>query len=108
MFGCDKLYFHLYYFCVKLHFVLLDITSLRAKANSASLEEQARRARKQQQQEEVRLSLEDFASFLNLPVTDTLTQVHSLFDKVITEICGSIIFFEPSQQVYLIYICLIC
>ncbi|XP_074542971.1 lysophosphatidylcholine acyltransferase 1 [Halichoeres trimaculatus] len=52
---------------------------LKSKANRDSLEEQARRARKLQ--EEVRLSSDDFASFLNLPVTDTLTQVHSLFNK---------------------------
>ncbi|XP_030268873.1 lysophosphatidylcholine acyltransferase 1 [Sparus aurata] len=51
---------------------------LRAGATEEALEEQARRARKQQGE---RLSLEDFAQFLNLPVTDTLTQVHSLFDK---------------------------
>lgn len=50
---------------------------LRARRTDV-LEEQARRARKLQGE---RLSLEDFAQFLNLPVTDTLTQVHSLFDQ---------------------------
>lgn len=57
----------------------LFINRLRAGATEEALEEQARRARKQQGE---RLSLEDFAQFLNLPVTDTLTQVHSLFDTV--------------------------
>lgn len=57
----------------------LFINRLRAGATEEALEEQARRARKQQGE---RLRLEDFAQFLNLPVTDTLTQVHSLFDKV--------------------------
>ncbi|XP_054462039.1 lysophosphatidylcholine acyltransferase 1 [Anoplopoma fimbria] len=51
---------------------------LRAGRTDEGLEEQARRARKLQGD---RLSLEDFAQFLNLPVTDTLTQVHSLFDQ---------------------------
>lgn len=46
------------------------------------LEEQARRARKLQGD---RLGLDDFAQFLNLPVTDTLTQVHSMFDQVNTD-----------------------
>uniref|UniRef100_UPI0037E7C93E lysophosphatidylcholine acyltransferase 1 n=1 Tax=Semicossyphus pulcher TaxID=241346 RepID=UPI0037E7C93E len=51
---------------------------LRAGATSKSLEEQARRARKLQGE---RVGLEDFAQFLNLPVTDALTQVYSLFDQ---------------------------
>ncbi|KAM6903398.1 lysophosphatidylcholine acyltransferase 1 [Lycodopsis pacificus] len=51
---------------------------LRAGRNDKVLEEQARRARKLQGD---RLSLEDFSQFLNLPLTDTLTQVHSLFDQ---------------------------
>ncbi|KAG7245196.1 hypothetical protein INR49_023762, partial [Caranx melampygus] len=42
------------------------------------IDDQAKRARKLQGD---RLSLEDFAQFLNLPVTDTLTQVLSLFDQ---------------------------
>ncbi|KAM9339911.1 lysophosphatidylcholine acyltransferase 1 [Symphorus nematophorus] len=52
---------------------------LRAGTTEKALEEQARRARKLQGE---RLSLEDFAQFLSLPVTDTLTQVHSLFDQL--------------------------
>ena len=59
----------------------LSINRLRADTTEEVLEEQARRARKQQGE---RLSLEDFAQFLSLPVTDTLTQVHNLFDKVNT------------------------
>ncbi|KAK9526175.1 hypothetical protein VZT92_014889, partial [Zoarces viviparus] len=51
---------------------------LRAGRNDKVLEEQARRARKLQGDG---LSLEDFSQFLNLPVTDTLSQVHSLFDQ---------------------------
>ncbi|KAI3358370.1 hypothetical protein L3Q82_014810 [Scortum barcoo] len=51
---------------------------LRAGMSNKVLEEQARRARKLQGD---RLGLEDFAQFLSLPVTDTLTQVHSLFDQ---------------------------
>ncbi|XP_029299365.1 lysophosphatidylcholine acyltransferase 1 [Cottoperca gobio] len=51
---------------------------LRAGRTDAVLEEQARRARKLQGDA---LSLEDFAQFLNLPVTDTLAQVHSLFHQ---------------------------
>ncbi|XP_070702868.1 lysophosphatidylcholine acyltransferase 1 [Pempheris klunzingeri] len=51
---------------------------LRTGTTDKVLEEQARRARKLQGD---RLGLEDFAQFLNLPVTDTLAQVHSLFDQ---------------------------
>ncbi|KAM7372892.1 hypothetical protein PAMP_007785 [Pampus punctatissimus] len=52
---------------------------LRAGITDKILEEQARRARKLQGD---RQSLEDFAQFFNLPVTDTLTHsVHSLFDQ---------------------------
>ncbi|XP_068587349.1 lysophosphatidylcholine acyltransferase 1 isoform X2 [Cebidichthys violaceus] len=57
---------------------LLCRLGLRAGRADAVLEEQARRARKLQGDG---LSLEDFSQFLNLPVTDTLTQVHSLFDQ---------------------------
>lgn len=46
------------------------------------LDELARRARKLQGDW---LGLEDFAQFLNLPVTDTLTQIHGLFDQVNTD-----------------------
>lgn len=60
---------------------LLCHNSLRAGTRD-EIDEQAKRARKLQGD---RLSLEDFAQFLNLPVTDTLTQVHSLFDQVNTE-----------------------
>lgn len=52
---------------------------LRARTTDKVLEEQARRARKLHKD---RLGLDDFAQFLDLPVTDTLAQVHSLFDKV--------------------------
>ncbi|XP_068431888.1 lysophosphatidylcholine acyltransferase 1 [Clinocottus analis] len=51
---------------------------LTAGRTSELLEEQARRARKLQGDG---LSLDAFAQFLNLPVTDTLTQIHSLFDQ---------------------------
>ncbi|XP_075867607.1 lysophosphatidylcholine acyltransferase 1 isoform X2 [Nelusetta ayraudi] len=51
---------------------------LRAQSTDAALEELARRARKLQGE---RLALEDFAHFLDLPVTDTLTQAHGLFDQ---------------------------
>ncbi|XP_034748474.1 lysophosphatidylcholine acyltransferase 1 [Etheostoma cragini] len=51
---------------------------LRAGRTDRVLEEQARRARALRGD---RQTLEDFAQFLNLPVTDTLTQVHSLFDQ---------------------------
>lgn len=61
---------------------LLCHNSLRAGTSRDEIDEQAKRARKLQGD---RLSLEDFAQFLNLPVTDTLTQVQSLFDQVNTE-----------------------
>ncbi|CAF89448.1 unnamed protein product, partial [Tetraodon nigroviridis] len=51
---------------------------LRAETSEKQLEELARRARKLQGD---RLALEDFAQFLNLPVTDTLTHIHRLFDQ---------------------------
>ncbi|XP_008298871.1 lysophosphatidylcholine acyltransferase 1 [Stegastes partitus] len=51
---------------------------LRAGTTGKALEEQARRARKLQGDT---LGLDDFAQFLNLPVTDTLEQVHSFFDQ---------------------------
>lgn len=51
---------------------------LRAATTDRVLEEQARRARKLQGD---KLGLEDFAQFLNLPVTDTLKEVHSFFDE---------------------------
>ncbi|KAM3858631.1 lysophosphatidylcholine acyltransferase 1 [Diretmus argenteus] len=51
---------------------------LRAGTTDKMLEQQASRARKLWGD---RLSLEDFAQHLNLPVTDALTQVHSLFDQ---------------------------
>ncbi|XP_013883872.1 lysophosphatidylcholine acyltransferase 1 [Austrofundulus limnaeus] len=50
---------------------------LRAKSTDKLLE-QANRAAKLHGD---RLGLEDFAQFLNLPVTDALKQVHSLFDQ---------------------------
>jgi len=55
---------------------------LRTGTTEKLLEEQARRARKLQGD---RLALEDFGHFVNLPVTDTLKQVHDLFDQVNTE-----------------------
>ncbi|KAF3707694.1 Lysophosphatidylcholine acyltransferase 1 [Channa argus] len=57
---------------------LLCKLGLRAGTSEKVLEEQASRARKLQGD---RLGLEDFAQFLNLPVTETLTQVHSIFDE---------------------------
>uniref|UniRef100_A0A3Q3XAD3 Lysophosphatidylcholine acyltransferase 1 n=1 Tax=Mola mola TaxID=94237 RepID=A0A3Q3XAD3_MOLML len=51
---------------------------LRTGTTEKMLEELARRARKLQGDW---LGLEDFAQFLNLPVTDTLTQIHGLFDQ---------------------------
>lgn len=57
----------------------LWVNRLRAKTTDEVLEELARRARKL---EGDHLGVEDFAQFLNLPVTDTLTQVHDLFDQV--------------------------
>ncbi|XP_040045140.2 lysophosphatidylcholine acyltransferase 1 [Gasterosteus aculeatus] len=50
----------------------------RAGRTDKVLEEQARRARKLQADA---LSAEDFAQFLDLPLTDTLARVHSLFDQ---------------------------
>ncbi|XP_033493298.1 lysophosphatidylcholine acyltransferase 1 [Epinephelus lanceolatus] len=57
---------------------LLCRLGLRAGRTDTELEELARRARKLQGD---RLGLEDFAQFLDLPVTDTLAQVHSQFDQ---------------------------
>ncbi|XP_026204610.1 lysophosphatidylcholine acyltransferase 1 [Anabas testudineus] len=57
---------------------LVHCLGLRAGTTDKVLEEQVRRARKLHRE---RLGLEDFAQFLNLPVTDTLTQVHSLFNE---------------------------
>ncbi|KAG8005061.1 Lysophosphatidylcholine acyltransferase 1, partial [Nibea albiflora] len=58
--------------------LLMSRLGQRAGTSEKVLEEQARRARKLQGD---RLGLDDFAQFLSLPVTDTLTQVHSLFDQ---------------------------
>ncbi|TMS18579.1 Lysophosphatidylcholine acyltransferase 1 [Larimichthys crocea] len=58
--------------------LLVSRLGQRAGTSEKVLEEQARRARKLQGD---RLGLDDFAQFLNLPVTDTLTQVHSMFDQ---------------------------
>ncbi|XP_026156365.1 lysophosphatidylcholine acyltransferase 1 isoform X2 [Mastacembelus armatus] len=52
---------------------------LKAGITDKVLEDQARIARKLQGD---KLGLQDFAQFLKLPVTATLTQVHSLFDKL--------------------------
>ncbi|TWW65410.1 Lysophosphatidylcholine acyltransferase 1 [Takifugu flavidus] len=51
---------------------------LRAETSEKQLEELVRRARKLQGD---KMSLEDFAQFLKLPVTDTLTHIHRLFDQ---------------------------
>lgn len=51
---------------------------LRVATTDRVLDEQARRARKLQGDT---LGLEDFAQFLNLPITDTLKEVHSFFDQ---------------------------
>lgn len=59
----------------------LFIIRLRAETSEKQLEELARRARKLQGE---RLAPKDFAQFLNLPVTDTLTHTHRLFDQVNT------------------------
>lgn len=53
-------------------------SGLRAGTTDEALEELARRARKLQGD---RLGLEEFAQYLDLPVTDTLKQVHSIFDQ---------------------------
>lgn len=58
---------------------MLRPNRLRAATTDRVLEEQARRARKLQGD---KLGLEDFAQFLDLPVTDTLKEVHSFFDEV--------------------------
>lgn len=57
----------------------LCVCRLRAQSSDAALEELARRARKLQAE---RLPVDDFAHFLDLPLTDTLAQVHGLFDQV--------------------------
>ncbi|XP_041867464.1 lysophosphatidylcholine acyltransferase 1 isoform X2 [Melanotaenia boesemani] len=57
---------------------LLSRLGLKTGSTEQLLEDQARRARKLQGD---RLGLEDFAQFLDLPVTDTLNQIHSLFDQ---------------------------
>lgn len=51
----------------------------RLKTGTKVLEEHAKKARKLQGE---RLSVENFAQILYLPVTDTLKQVHSMFDQV--------------------------
>ncbi|XP_056153941.1 lysophosphatidylcholine acyltransferase 1 [Lampris incognitus] len=51
---------------------------LRAGTTDQMLEQQATRARKLHDD---RLGQEDFALYLNLPITDTLSQVHSLFNQ---------------------------
>ncbi|XP_036000726.1 lysophosphatidylcholine acyltransferase 1 isoform X2 [Fundulus heteroclitus] len=62
-----------------LHFNrLVGRLGLKAGTRDNVLEEEARRATKLQGD---RLGLEDFAQFLNLPVTDALRQVHNLFDQ---------------------------
>ncbi|XP_037549295.1 lysophosphatidylcholine acyltransferase 1 [Nematolebias whitei] len=62
-----------------LHFnQLVFRLGLRARSTDKLLE-QASRATKLCGD---RLGLEDFAEFLNLPVTDTLKQVHNLFDQL--------------------------
>ncbi|KAJ3609113.1 hypothetical protein NHX12_023639 [Muraenolepis orangiensis] len=53
---------------------------MRATPTDAELVQQARRARKLW---EDRLGLDDFTLHLGLPHTDTLSQIHKLFDKVV-------------------------
>ncbi|XP_055368781.1 lysophosphatidylcholine acyltransferase 1 isoform X2 [Betta splendens] len=57
---------------------LVRSLGLRAGTTNKLLEDHARRARKLHAD---KLGLEGFAQFLDLPVTQALTQVHSLFDK---------------------------
>ncbi|XP_058475973.1 lysophosphatidylcholine acyltransferase 1 [Solea solea] len=57
---------------------LLCRLGLRAGTSGTVLDEQAHRARKLQGG---RLTVEEFGQFLGLPVTETLAQVHSLFDQ---------------------------
>ncbi|XP_034017152.1 lysophosphatidylcholine acyltransferase 1 [Thalassophryne amazonica] len=57
---------------------LVHRLGMRPGMTNVVLEELASRARKLQGD---RLDLENFAQFLNLPVTDALKQVHSLFDQ---------------------------
>ncbi|CAG5892186.1 unnamed protein product [Menidia menidia] len=57
---------------------LVSRLGLRAGITDKLLEDQARRARKLRVE---RLGLEEFGLFLNLPVTDTLRQVHNTFDQ---------------------------
>ncbi|TKS88640.1 Lysophosphatidylcholine acyltransferase 1 [Collichthys lucidus] len=66
------------YSCLLEFNMLVSRLGQRAGTSEKALEEQARRARKLQGD---RLGLDDFAQFLDLPVTDTLTQVHSMFDQ---------------------------
>ncbi|XP_015244387.1 PREDICTED: lysophosphatidylcholine acyltransferase 1 [Cyprinodon variegatus] len=62
-----------------LHFnQLVCRLGLKTRTRDGLLEEEARRATKLQGDE---LGLEDFAQFLNLPVTDMLREVHKLFDQ---------------------------
>ncbi|TNN41228.1 Lysophosphatidylcholine acyltransferase 1 [Liparis tanakae] len=62
-----------------LHFhQLVCRLGLRAERSGAVLEDQARRARKLQRET---LREDEFAEFLELPLTHTVTQVHSLFDQ---------------------------
>lgn len=72
--------------CVVCFFLFpLFTIRLRAETSEKQLEELARRARKLQG---ARLAPEDFAQFLSLPVTDTLTHIHRLFDRVNTHMLG--------------------
>ncbi|XP_030003303.1 lysophosphatidylcholine acyltransferase 1 [Sphaeramia orbicularis] len=56
---------------------LVSRLGLKSGSKQSALEEVAKRARKLQGEG---LSVEDLAQFLSLPVTDTLTEVHSLFN----------------------------
>ncbi|KAM3595876.1 uncharacterized protein V6R79_004412 [Siganus canaliculatus] len=58
--------------------LLVGRLGLRAGVSDTALEELARRARKLQGDQ---LSVDAFAQFLSLPVTETLSQAHSLFDQ---------------------------
>lgn len=58
---------------------LLCVLRLTSGTTDKALEEQADRARKLQGGP---LTFEDFAEFLRLPVTDSLSRVHHLFHQV--------------------------
>lgn len=64
---------------MNVYHMFLCVDRLRAGTTHTVLEEQADRVRTLKGDG---LSLQDFAGFLDLPVSDTLTHVHNLFDRV--------------------------